>query len=240
MSGDSDRAREDYDRMAEAYAEDSDTEPAKAGYERPAMLAMAGDLRGKRVLDAGCAAGAFTRALVARGARVVGVDLNEGLIERARARAGVGAEFHVADLSKPMPFLPSGSFDLVASSLVLHYLDDWSVPLREFHRVLVPGGALIVSTHHPMQDVKIPTPPAPYFEKRLLTDTWKMCGREFEVRFYRRPLGAIVDAFVDAGFLIERMPEPRPDPAAFKDDPALYARIAEAPFFLFLRALKRA
>ena len=239
MSRDSERAREDYDRMAEAYAKDSDTEPAKAGYERPAMLAMAGELRGKRVLDAGCAAGAFSRALVARGARVVGVDLNEGLVERARARTGSGAEFHVADLSQPMPFLASASFDLVASSLALHYLDDWSVPLREFHRVLAPGGAFILSTHHPMQDVKITTPPAPYFEKRLLKDTWKMGGREFDVRFYRRPLGAIVDAIVGAGFLIERMPEPQPDPAAFKDAPALLERIAEAPFFLFVRAVKR-
>ena len=239
MSRDSERAREDYDRMGDAYAEDSDTEPAKAGYERPAMLAMAGDLRGKRVLDAGCAAGAFSRALAARGAHVVGVDLNEGMVERARARTGGGAEFHVADLSQPMPFLASGSFDLVASSLALHYLDDWTVPLAEFHRVLAPRGALIVSTHHPMQDVKLTTPPAPYFEKRLLKDTWKMGGREFEVRFYRRPLAAIVDAIVDAGFLIERMPEPQPDPEAFKADPELGKRIAEAPFFLFLRAVKR-
>ena len=239
MTGDSERAREDYDRMGDAYADDSYSDPVKVGYERPAMLAMAGEVRGKRVLDAGCAAGALSRALAERGARVAGMDLNEGFIERARANVGSDAEFHVADISKPMPFFASGSFDIVTASLVLHYLEDWDAPLREFHRVLAAGGALLISTHHPMQDVNVSTPPTPYFEKRLLTDVWNKGGREYKVRYYRRPLGAIVDALAAAGFVIERMPEPRPDPAAFTDAPDLYAQIAAAPFFLFIRALKR-
>jgi ubiquinone/menaquinone biosynthesis C-methylase UbiE len=236
MANDSDRTREDYDRMGDAYADDSDTDPVKVGYERPAMLAMSGDVRGKRVLDVGCAAGALSRALVARGANVVGLDLNETLIECARGRSSGEVQFHVADISQPMPFLESESFDLVTASLMLHYLDDWSTPLREFRRVLKQDGALLVSTHHPMQDVNISNPPTPYFEKRVLTDIWHKGGRDFEVRFHRRPLSAIVDALADAGFVIERMPEPRPDPAAFADEPELYARLAEGPFFLFIRA----
>lgn len=236
---DSTRTREDYDRMGDAYADDTDNDPMKAGYERPAMLAMAGDLRGRRVLEVGCAAGALSRALVARGAKVFGVDLNETLVARARERTKDGAEFRVADISAPMPFLATGSFDVVMASLVLHYLDDWSAPLAEFHRVLSSGGALLVSTHHPFHDVNVAKPPVPYFEKRLLTDTWRKGGREFEVRFHRRPLGAIVDAIAGAGFVIERMPEPQPDRAAFVNDPALYDEVARTPFFLFIRALKR-
>ncbi len=236
---DSARAREDYDRMGEAYADDTDLDPVKAGYERPAMLAMAGELQGKRVLDVGCAAGAFSRVLASKGARVTGIDLNEGFIELARSRSGGRAEFRVADLSKPMPFLDSGAFDLVTASLCLHYLDDWSVPLREFHRVLAPGGALLVSTHHPMQDVNVEEPPAPYFEKRLLTDTWHKGGKAFEVRFYRRPLSAIVDALADAGFTIERMPEPMPVREAFVDRPEVYEQLTRGPFFLFIRAVPR-
>ena len=65
----------------------------------------------------------------------------------------------------------------------------------------------------------IATPPAPYFETVLLTDTWSKGGREFQVRFYHRPISAIVDALADAGFLIERIPEPLPDPDAFPDPP---------------------
>jgi SAM-dependent methyltransferase len=74
----------------------------------------------------------------------------------------------VADISVPLAF-ESGWFDVVAASLVLHYLHDWGPPLREFARILRLGGLLVLSTHHPTQDVMIATPPAPYFETVLLT-----------------------------------------------------------------------
>jgi hypothetical protein len=56
------------------------------------------------------------------------------------------------------------------------------------------------------------------------------------VRFYHRPISAIVDALADAGFLIERIPEPVPDPTAFSDR-AFYDRIRRGPWFLFIRAV---
>jgi SAM-dependent methyltransferase len=138
-----------------------------------------------------------------------------------------------------MPFLADGSFDLVTASLVLHYLRDWAVALRELHRVLRPGGVLLVSTHHPTMDVAISDPPAQYFEVTLLADTWHKGGRDFEVRYYHRPLSAVVDALADGGFLVERIPEPQPDPAAFAGRPGLYERISAGPWFLFIRAVKR-
>ena len=175
-----------------------------------------------------------------RGADVVGIDVSERLVEIARRDLGDRAEFHVADVGRPMPFLADESFDLVTASLVLHYLRDWAVPLREFHRVLRPGGALLISTHHPTMDVAISDPPAPYFDLTLLTDTWHKGGRDLEVQYYRRPLSAIVDALADAGFLIERMPEPRPDPAAFAGWPgAVSSGYRAGPWFLFIRAVKR-
>lgn len=239
MNDDATRAAEEYDAMGAAYADDVRTHPINAAYERPAMLAMAGDVRGTRVLDVGCAAGAMSALLLDRGAEVVGVDVSERLVEIARRDLGGRATFHAADVGLPMPFLADGSFDLVTASLVLHYLRDWAVPLREFHRVLRPGGALLISTHHPTMDVAISDPPSPYFELTLLTDTWHKGGRDLRVQFYRRPLSAIVDALADAGFLIERIPEPRPDPAAFAGWPGLYERISAGPWFLFIRALKR-
>jgi SAM-dependent methyltransferase len=239
MTDDRLRALQDYEQMADLYADDAAVDPIKVSYDRPTILAMAGDVRGKRVLDVGCASGGLTEAFVERGATVVGIDLNPRLIDRAREQLGPRAEFHVADISAPMPFLESDSFDVVAASLVLHYLADWGPPLREFARILRPGGALLISTHHPTQDVEIASPPAPYFETVLLTDTWRKGDREFQVRFYHRPISAIVDALADAGFLIERIPEPVPDRAAFSDD-AFYERIRRGPWFLFIRAVRSA
>lgn len=236
VSEDRRRVLADYGQMADLYADDAAVDPIKVSYDRPTILGMAGEVRGKRVLDVGCASGGLSEALVERGASVVGVDLNPRLIERARGRLGSRAEFRVADIAAPMPFLETGSFDVVAASLVLHYLADWGPPLREFARILRPGGVLLISTHHPTQDVMIATPPAPYFETVLLTDTWRKGGREFQVRFYHRPISAIVDALADAGFLIERIPEPVPDPTAFSDR-AFYDRIRRGPWFLFIRAV---
>jgi SAM-dependent methyltransferase len=100
----------------------------------------------------GCLRGSSSAA-----ASVVGIDLNPRLIERARERLGSRAEFHVGDISAPLAF-ESGWFDVVAASLVLHYLKDWGLPLREFARILRPGGLLVLSTHHPIQDVMVATP----------------------------------------------------------------------------------
>jgi SAM-dependent methyltransferase len=237
VSEDRRRALADYDQMADLYADDAAVDPLKVSYDRPTILTMAGDVRGKRVLDVGCASGGLSELFVERGADVVGIDLNPRLIERARERLGSRAEFHVADISAPLAF-ESGWFDVVAASLVLHYLKDWNAPLREFARILRPGGVLALSTHHPTQDVEIATPPAPYFETVLLTDTWQKGGQDFQVRFYHRPISAIVDALADAGFLIERVPEPVPDPNAFSDRD-FYERIRSGPWFLFIRAVTR-
>jgi ubiquinone/menaquinone biosynthesis C-methylase UbiE len=129
---------------------------------------------------------------------------------------------------------------VVTASLVLHYVEDWTTPLREAARVLRSGGLLLISTHHPTHDVEVSDPPAPYFETVLLTDTWRKGGRDFTVRFYHRPISAIVDALADAGFVIERIPEPVPDRAAFGTMPAFYERMIPVPWFLFIRASKRA
>ena len=241
MADDARRTLDDFNQMADAYADDADRDPMKVAYDRPAILAMAGDVHAKRVLDAGCASGVLAELLVRQGATVVGVDLNPRLIERARERLGGQAEFRVADISMPMPFLESGSFDIVTASLVLHYIADWTPALREFARVLLPGGLLLVSTHHPTIDaVVFAEDPPPYFETVLLTDTLNKGGRDYQVHVYHRPLSAIIDALADAGFLVERIPEPIPDRAAFAgfEDPGMYERISRGPWFLFIRAVK--
>jgi SAM-dependent methyltransferase len=234
---DSLRALNDYDQMADLYADDADVDPIKTSYDRPAIVAMAGDVRGKRVLELGCAAGGLTELLLERGATVVGLDLNPRLIERAREHIGERAELVVADITQPLPF-DDASFDVVTASLVLHYLADWRAPMLEVARVLRPGSRFVMSTHHPTHDLELATEPASYFDTVLLGDTWRKGGREFQVRFYHRPLSAIVDALAEAGFVIERIPEPVPDRAAFAAKPAFYDRMIQGPWFLFVQALK--
>lgn len=238
MTDDAQRVLADYDAMADAYADDADEDPVKAAYDRPTLLAMAGDVRGRRVLDVGCATGALSAAFVERGAEVVGIDLNARFLERAVARLGDRATFHEADLARPLDMLATGSFDLAVASLVLHYLRDWTLPMHELARVLRPGGALVLSTHHPTHDIPLVGAEANYFDTVLLADTWRKGGRSHTMHFYHRPISAIVDSLAGAGFLIERVPEPLPDPIAFGSRPALLERMRQVPWFLFVRAVK--
>jgi SAM-dependent methyltransferase len=166
------------------------------------------------------------------------VDLNARFVELARTRLGDRATFRVADVSKPLSFLADGSFDIVVASVVLHYLRDWGPPLREFARLLRPDGLLLISTHHPTKDMVLADPGASYFDTFLLTDTWDKGGLAHIVHFYHRPISAIVDALADAGFLIERIPEPIPDRGAFTGQEAFYDRMMEGPHFLFIRAIR--
>ena len=78
---------DDYDGFAEAYAASNENSLINAYYEHPAMLALAGDVAGRQVLDAGCGAGALLAALRDRGAIVTGLDKSTGMVELARRAA---------------------------------------------------------------------------------------------------------------------------------------------------------
>ena len=93
----------DYDSFAEAYSAEAEANLINAYYERPAMLALAGDVAGRRILDAGCGSGPLFAALRDRGAVVTGIDKSTGMLELARRRLGDGADLQVADLGAGGP-----------------------------------------------------------------------------------------------------------------------------------------
>ncbi|MEU3987700.1 methyltransferase domain-containing protein [Streptomyces platensis] len=210
----------DYDSFAEAYAADNENNLLNGYYERPAMLALAGDVAGRRILDAGCGSGPLSAALRDRGADVTGIDASAGMLALARRRLGDDAALRVVDLSDPLPFA-DGAFDDVVASLVLHYLEDWGPTLAEMRRVLKPGGRLILSVQHPFVDYAIQDPRPDYSATTSYTSEFMFSGQSVQLRLWRRPLHAMTDAFTAAGFRLAVISEPQPDPAGrelFRDD----------------------
>lgn len=201
-----------YDGFAARYDTENASSLLNAYYERPAMLALAGEVRGRRVLDAGCGSGPLAAELVRRGAVVTGLDASPAMVELARRRLGDDVPLHVADLARPLPFADD-SFDDVVASLVLHYLEDWSGPLAELRRVLRPGGRLLVSVNHPTVRF-VNSPDEDYFATRQYTEALELDGRPTELTFWHRPLRAMTRAFTDAGFTISVIEEPGPAPDA--------------------------
>ncbi|MDT8913476.1 class I SAM-dependent methyltransferase [Amycolatopsis sp. PS_44_ISF1] len=224
-----------YDGIAEGYSAENETSLMNAYYERPAMLTLAGEVTGRRILDAGCGSGPLFAALRERGAVVTGIDASAGMVGLARRRLGAEADLRVTDLADPLPF-PDGEFVVVAS-LVLHYLQDWGPALTELRRVLRPGGRLFVSVEHPfvitlMQREAGEEPR--YFQTRSRTEEWTLGGQSTPLTFWDRPLHAMTDAFTGAGFRITAISEPPAAPEAPDLFPDEFRKLGGTRFLGFL------
>jgi ubiquinone/menaquinone biosynthesis C-methylase UbiE len=224
-------AYNDYDRFAQVYARLNENSPFLALYERPATLALAGDVRGRRILDAGCGSGVQAAELLRRGASVTGVDRSAGLLDLARERLGADAVLRQADLAQPLAFA-DGTFDLVLCSLVLHYLHEWEPTLREFRRVLTPGGRVVLSTHHPLLAMRI-SGSDDYLGTYPYTEDWQIDGHTMRMRFWHRPLRAMLAAFTSSGFAVDEIVEPDPRPEMADTAPDAYQRLSRNARYLF-------
>jgi SAM-dependent methyltransferase len=220
----------------------------------PALLAIAGDVRGQRILDGGCGNGYLSRILARHGARVVGVDLSHRLVAVAKAyeaRDPLGIRFLESDLAK-LSTIASRAFDLVISNVVLQDVRRLDAALRELHRVLRSDGRLIFSITHPAFDIPpahwVREPPDSdrpeerpfiavdrYFDRVALY--WGPSGQPELVGFHR-PLRDFTEGLRHAGFVIVRLEEPRPPPEAIQRRYRQFADQLRIPNFLIIEARK--
>ena len=129
----------DYDSFAEAYSAENENSLVNAYYERPAMLALAGEVAGRRILDAGCGSGPLSAALRDGGAVVTGIDASAGMLALARRRLGDDVALHVVDafttagvrlavIGEPQPdpaareLFPDGFHDLSIKATFLFFV----------------------------------------------------------------------------------------------------------------------
>lgn len=118
------------------------------------LVALASPGRGERVVDVACGTGIVARLAAARvGERgaVCGLDLNDGMLEVARAASAEVSgpiEWRQGDAAA-MP-LPAAAFDLVLCQQGLQFFPDREAASREMHRVLVPGGRVALSVWRPI------------------------------------------------------------------------------------------
>ncbi|WP_157762256.1 class I SAM-dependent methyltransferase [Nocardia yamanashiensis] len=225
-----------YDSIAEGYDAENESGLLHLYYNRPAILELAGEVAGRRILDVGCGSGIVLGELRDRGAVMTGMDSSGGMLELARRRLGPEVDLRFGDLGEPLPF-SDGAFDDVVASLVLHYLEDWGPALGELRRVLVPGGRMIVSVEHPFANFlgqRLEGKETNYFETRNRVDEWTMGGQTARLSFWDRPLHAMTDAFAEAGFRIGVISEPGALPGAREVFPELFDERTGTRFLCFL------
>jgi 2-polyprenyl-3-methyl-5-hydroxy-6-metoxy-1,4-benzoquinol methylase len=224
-------------QVMEATAEDGDF--AKRHLVNPVLLRMLGDLRGRRVLDAGCGNGYLSRMLAARGAQVVGVEPTDRMVAFCREKEGElkqGVRYVQADLARLSGL--DGQFDAVVCSMVLMAIPDWRSAMRACVAALRPRGLFVFSLVHPA------------FEG--LWGTWREHG-EYRVRRYleeyevpgpaavdfHRPISTYLNGLTSLGCRLRDFIEPGLDPTvaahAQSETPGIDAYV-HLPNFLIVAA----
>ncbi|WP_455465275.1 class I SAM-dependent methyltransferase [Candidatus Hodarchaeum mangrovi] len=223
-----------WDDSAKWFADKVDTKPHNAYYERPATISLLPEVRGLKVLDAGCGPGVYTELLVKKGAEVIAIDFSEKMLEYAKKRIGNKAKFFKADLTQELAFIQSESLDLIICPLVLDSIEQIDITLEEFFRILKPRGYLIFSMGHPMHDFKY-SPSGNYFLNEHFILKW---SSGIDMTHFRRPLSYIINLLCKTGFILERFIEPLPTKEFAKYDKIDFEKLSKQPGFMCIRVRK--
>lgn len=242
-----------YEQFADRYAAAIPTKPHNAYLADPAIKALLPDLNGLRVLDAGCGPGFKSRDMLDAGARALTavdvtprfVEMTQELLSASRDRADRATVLR-HDLTQPLTFASDESFDLVHSNLVLDYIEDWHALMREFYRVLVPGGWLVFCAGNPVGDwllmnhenLKM-SEEANYFATQSFAFAWSGFGEPKPVVWgYRRSIESTFNPILEAGFRLERVVETKPTAEFHQADPVRGKIYDRQPSFMCVRARK--
>jgi SAM-dependent methyltransferase len=219
--------------------------------EIPAMKRLIGDVRGKRVFDAGCGHGSYSIYCAKRGAMVTGVDISEAMIEIAEREAkgaGVRIDFRVGDVTN-LEGIPPECFDIAISSCAVCFRMPFF--FREMGRVLKPGGVFCFSDVHPIHGGGHSEGKGSFsalvvdrYYDRSIRKAKNVFGKldpsnpDYEWQWEHYTLEDYCVALREAGFLIQALEEPQPDPSMKSYNLELYDRSSKYPIFILVRAMK--
>jgi SAM-dependent methyltransferase len=211
--------------------------------EWPAMRGLLPPMKGLRVVDLGCGFGWFCRwARGAGAASVLGVDISENMLARARSETTDEAVTYQKDDLEEIE-LSNGAFDLAYSSLALHYVAEIERLLATVHASLAPGGSLVFSIEHPIY--MAPSSPAwitapdgrrvwpldDYLREGPRSTEWFAHG----VIKHHRTIGTTLNLLIRQGFVVRHVEEWRPTAAEVDANPLLEEEL-DRPMFLLVAA----
>jgi 2-polyprenyl-3-methyl-5-hydroxy-6-metoxy-1,4-benzoquinol methylase len=227
-------------------------------FNNPAFFSFVDDVKGKRILDAGCGEGSNTRWFAGQGAQMVGVDISKRFIDLAtkeEIERPKGIEYIATSLSD-LSCLDENSFDLVASTMVFMDVPNYEQAFKEIFKVLKPGGSLFFSILHPCfktagynwneYDLNLgKLTISHYFTKEPafsgIDAGDKIPGsanKPFKSIIYKRTMSDYINTLIKMGFVIGKIQEPRPFKEACERFPVFQKWRDHAAKFLYVCAIK--
>ena len=218
-----------------------------AAPEWPILRTYLPPLTSLRVLDLGCGFGWFARWARSAGAESVrGVDISERMLGQAREMTDdEGITYERVDLDGGVLAGGEDGYDVVFSSLALHYLVRLRELVHEVHRVLKPGGTFVFSIEHPVY-----TAPshAEFVTEELGRRYWPLNDYQREggrvndwlggkVIKQHRTLTSYINIFLETGFEIRGFHEWYPTPKEVEEKG--WGEVLDRPIFLLMSVVKK-
>lgn len=229
-----------YDQIADFYEERSGKSVRDPG--TAALLELAGDVSGLRLLEVACGQGRVARELARRGAALTGLDISAELLARARAYEAaepLGIRYLHADVTAD-GLLAGQVFAGVVCNYGLTDIDDLDGLLANVARLLRPGGWFLFSLLHPCfpgWDGDAPScwpPDRGYFQ-----EGWWLAGNtgyRGRVGSSHRMISTYLNSLTWHGLTLDRAVEPLPSPDMEKRRPP---GAVPVPFYFVARCLLR-
>ncbi len=216
--------------------------------EIPQLFELIGDVKDKDILDIGCGAGGHDRKLIELGAKsVLGIDISKKMIKEAeKDKNSDKIEYKILSMNQLEKI--DKKFDMVVSSLAIHYIEDYDSLCKKVYNLLNDGGYFVFSHGHPMDSATILNnlehrsviiDGKKYFLFSDYNNEGKRISHWFidGVETYHRNMSHLVNGLIDAGFTIKKLNESYATEEAISKKPKLIEQ-RDHSYYVYIKAQK--
>ncbi|SDI30714.1 class I SAM-dependent methyltransferase [Chryseobacterium jejuense] len=184
--------------------------------EQPVIKRLMQPIKDKTILDMGCGLGHQVRELLKQNPKqITGLDISQKMLNEAQSRTSSSIVEWVCSALEDFDF-GINRFDLVISSMTLHYIENLDTLFQKIYDGLNAGGQFLFSMEHPICTAALKPwqelngekywPINHYSEETLRKQDWFVKN----VEKYHHQLSTIVNALLKAGFILKNLEEPSP------------------------------